>query len=106
MRVVECTSCRTLAYPGRRVCRRCGGRGFGHREVTEGIIVTYTVIHVVPLDLEPPLIIGVAEFEDGLRALGRLSKPVEIGTRVRAEVDVLRRVDGAEFRGVRLSPLQ
>lgn len=85
MRVAQCRSCGTVAYPAHRVCRSCRGRTFGETEARIGTVVTHTLLHVPPPGFEPPVRLAIVEFEGGGRALGRLTAETRLGARVEVE---------------------
>lgn len=104
MRVARCKGCRRLTYPAHFVCDDCGSRDFDSLEVSEGTLLTYTVLHVPPSGVVSPLRIGIVEFEGGVRALGQLAEPMEVGAKVRAEWTVVREVEGRIYEGFRFRP--
>lgn len=101
MKVTRCVHCGTLTYPIHMVCHSCGSKESEEAELGEGTLLTYTVVHVPPPGVSPPLRLGIVEFEGGVRALGQLAEDVEVGSKVRAEWAVVRRVDGREYEGFR-----
>ncbi|MFQ5838685.1 MAG: Zn-ribbon domain-containing OB-fold protein [Thermoplasmata archaeon] len=106
MRVYECEACGRLTYPVHFLCHDCGSRKFEEVEVSEGTLLTYTVIHAPPPGVPSPLTLGIAEFEGGVRALGQLSEPMEIGAKVRAEWAVLRKMGDRQFEGFKFHRVQ
>ncbi len=101
MNVRRCLHCGTLTYPAHYLCHRCRHSDFENVELGDGTLLTFTVIHVPPPGVPSPLAIGIVEFEGGVRALGQLSEPMEVGSKVTAEWGVLRRVAGKEYEGFR-----
>ncbi len=101
MKLYRCAHCGTLAHPAHLLCHSCRATEFEEAEVGEGTLLTYTVIHVPPPGVEPPLKIGIVEFDSGVRVLGQLAEDVEVGAKVRGEWTVVRRVEGRDFEGVR-----
>lgn len=104
MRAARCTHCGTLAFPPHAVCAACRHDTFEGVELREGRLLTYTVIHVPPPGLPSPLTVGIVEFEGGLRALGRLAEPVEVGQAVVGEWTVLREGEAGAMEGFRFRP--
>ncbi|MEE9592550.1 MAG: OB-fold domain-containing protein [Thermoplasmata archaeon] len=104
MKVAKCVECGLLTYPTHRVCARCRGTEFVEADLQEGRVLTHTILHVPPPDLTPPIPIAVVEFEGGVRALGQVTGPVEIGTRVVPEWGTLREVNGTTYEGFRFRP--
>lgn len=105
MRASRCTACGRVAFPRHRVCPACRGEAFEEVELGEGTLLTHTVLHVPPPGVEPPLRLGIVAFEGGVRALGQLLAPADVGARVRAEVGPTRRREGEVVTGVRFRPL-
>ncbi|MFQ5907738.1 MAG: Zn-ribbon domain-containing OB-fold protein [Thermoplasmata archaeon] len=104
MKVAKCVECGRLTFPTHRVCSRCRGTVFEEADLKEGRVLTHTVLHVPPPDLTPPIPIAIVEFEGGVRALGQVTEPVEIGARVVPDWGPLREVDGATCEGFRFRP--
>jgi uncharacterized OB-fold protein len=101
MRVYRCRSCGRLSYPAHFLCRQCRSTEFDELEVSGGKLLTYTVIHVPPPGVPVPLRLGIAEFEGGVRALGQLAEPMEVGDEVVAEWALLRKMGDEEYEGFR-----
>ncbi|MFQ6013298.1 MAG: Zn-ribbon domain-containing OB-fold protein [Thermoplasmata archaeon] len=105
MKVAKCTHCGRLTFPTHRVCPNCRGSAFAEEEVQEGLVVTHTVLRVPPPDFTPPVAIAIVEFEGGVRALGQVTQPVDVGTRVVSEWAVLREGGGTVYEGFRFRPI-
>jgi uncharacterized OB-fold protein len=97
---VKCPECGNLDYPAPMICRVCGARrdpsGLMAPEwetlALEGActLLTWTKVYNLPEGFDRPyLLFGIVEFENGLRAVGRLdvNKP-ETGMSLTAEVEV------------------
>lgn len=104
MKVARCAQCGRISFPTHRVCANCRSSEFVEEEVEEGIVLTSTVLRVPPPDLTPPVPIAIVEFEGGGRALGQVTKPVRVGTRVVPEWATLREVRGIRYEGFRFRP--
>lgn len=104
MKMYKCRHCCRLTYPAHYVCRQCHHTDFEEIGVSEGTLLTYTVIHVPPPGVDSPLRIGIVEFEGGIRALGKLMEPTEVGSKVRAEWGVTRKVGEEEYEGFTFRP--
>lgn len=81
----KCKQCGKLHYPFHDRCLACKGREF-EKVYPEGNVklLTFTRIYNLPWGFDVRyLIIGVGEFENGIRAMGRIdvdeSFPLEIG---------------------------
>ncbi len=106
MRAFRCTACGHTSFPRHRVCSACRGEAFEEVELGEGTLLTYTVLHVPPPGVESPLRLGIAEFKGGVRVLGQMMGPAEVGALVRAELGPTRMWEGQEVVGVRLRRIQ
>jgi hypothetical protein len=97
---VKCPECGTLDYPAPMICKGCGARRdpsgikapAWETVSLEGActLLTWTKVYNLPEGYEKPfLLFGIVEFENGLRAAGRLEvdRP-EIGTSLVAHVEV------------------
>lgn len=70
-----CKACGAIAYPQRRCCKSCGKNEFG-KVPLEGraTLLTFTRVYNLSLAFEERYItLGIVEFENGARALGRLA---------------------------------
>jgi uncharacterized OB-fold protein len=66
----KCRQCGKVQFPPRLICDVCQTREFERIPLSrEGKILTWTVIHVPPInfDLEAPYVIAIVELEDGVR---------------------------------------
>jgi len=105
----QCTACGRVFHPARQVCLGCGGRQFSEvRLEDEGILVTFTRLHALPMDFQiRTLMLGMVEFPSGARALGQLgSEAVEMGMRMRPRWEVVRILDGQEMYGLKFYPVE
>jgi len=98
----KCPECGTLDYPAPMICRKCGARRdpsgvyFSSWEKIplkgKCKLLTWSRVYALPEGfLEKYLIFGIVEFENGLRASGRLlvDKP-QIGMDLVAKVGLVR----------------
>ena len=88
----RCLSCGRLLVPPRPVCPSCYGSEFEWVELSgEGVIESYTVIHVAPprFQEEAPYIVAVVRLKEGVKLPGRLvgvePEGVKVGMPVRVE---------------------
>ena len=88
----KCTKCGKVFFPPRQVCNACRGREF--KKVTleqEGVVETFTVIHVAPSGFgdEAPYVVGIIKLDDGAKVTAQVvdcePKELSIGDRVRLE---------------------
>ncbi|MBE0511554.1 Zn-ribbon domain-containing OB-fold protein [Candidatus Bathyarchaeota archaeon] len=64
----KCSKCGTLLLPPRPVCTKCLSTDFKWVELKgEGKLLSYTVIHVSPMQFQSmaPYTVGIVELEDG-----------------------------------------
>ncbi len=80
---VRCPKCGKLDYPAPMICKKCGTRrdpsgikaADWDKVALEGPckLLTWTKVYALPEGYEKPfLMFGMVEFENGLRAVGRL----------------------------------
>ena len=88
----KCLSCGRLLVPPRPVCPSCYGSEFEWVELSgEGVIESYTVIHVAPprFQEEAPYIVAIVRLKEGVKLPGRLvgvePEEVKVGMPVRVE---------------------
>ena len=91
----KCTKCGRLTYPGRAVCLGCGNREF--EEVAfpeECTLITSAQIFELPWGVDDRfLTIGVCQFDNGLKAMGRITSPeVKPGMRMKASWRLFREI--------------
>ena len=70
----KCKSCGKLFFPPRLICDACKSREFETINLNrEGVVKTYTVIHVAPSQFvdQAPYAIGVVELKDGVNLAPR-----------------------------------
>jgi len=88
----KCKKCGKICFPHRLVCPVCGHRQFETvRLADEGIVKTYTVIHVAPTGFEDevPYVIGIVELKDGVSTMMQIADcsedEIKIGLPVKVE---------------------
>ena len=97
----KCPECGTLGYPAPMICKSCGERrdpsGLVYSSWDEVPLagkcelLTWTRVYALPEGYEKPfLVFGVVEFENGLRASGRVEVEgdPETGMELEATVEV------------------
>ena len=98
-----CKSCGRAFYPFHARCPSCGGSGFDSRAI-EGtaVLVTFTRVHMLSLAYTDRFItLGIAEFADGTRALGRLDvDEPEIGMKLGVTIGPVREEGYAVIEGL------
>jgi uncharacterized OB-fold protein len=88
----KCTKCGHVFFPPRQVCSDCRGREFTKVTLAkDGVIETFTVIHVAPSGFEDevPYVVGIIKLDDGVKLTAQIvdCEPagLSIGDRVRLE---------------------
>jgi uncharacterized OB-fold protein len=101
-----CASCGRASYPCHSRCPACGGTDFTV-QAFEGTatLLTFTRVHMLSLAYTDLFItLGIVEFPDGTRALGRLDvEEPEIGMKLKAGFGTLRDDPYIEITGLRLT---
>ena len=105
----KCKKCGRLMSPKHLRCLGCNGREF--EEVSpEGQcrLITYSEVSSLPWGIdERARILGVVEFEDGLRAMGWLKADrAKVGMKLRAGWGPVRVIRGEEVQGLTLEPVR
>lgn len=102
----KCKNCGRINYPKRVRCLSCKGREFEEVELGGNCeLITYTMIYNPPvgIDVDPPLIIGLVEFPNEVRALGQLDvadpEDLETGKKFEPVWGKLRKVGGEDVYG-------
>jgi len=83
-----CLNCGKLSLPPRKICPSCFSNRASWKELkNEGIIESYTVIHVAPkrLEKEVPYTVCLVKLDEGLKMLVRMKtkEEVKIGDRIK-----------------------
>ena len=104
MEAGRCASCKTVAFPAKRICACCKGDRIDPFPLPdEGKLVTWTVIHSAPenFDVQTPYAIGIVELPDNIRVMAQIvdCDPAELkrGQRVRR---MLRRISTEGRAGI------
>lgn len=94
MIAVKCGNCGRVHFPPRTVCPICHRKSIGKMERTklsgEGEVLTYSVVHEAPSDLEmqKPYVIAMIQMPEGVRVTGQIidcePTDVKIGMKVRS----------------------
>ncbi len=103
----RCKRCGRIYYPKHAVCMNCDSREFEKVELGDKCkLITYTKLYATPKGVEEkPLILGIVEFENGVRATGQLtSENVEIGMKMKPVWGFLRKIDSKEVYGFKFKP--
>ncbi len=72
---VKCNECKTKILPPKQMCTNCLSTDLKWIKIKDtGKLLSYTIIHVAPEQFQSiaPYIVGIVEFEDGLRLPGMI----------------------------------
>ncbi len=102
----KCTNCGQVMYPRHERCLNCNEREFKEIYPTKkGKLLTYTVVNELPWGIdERARVLGVVEFDNGIRALGLIkSDRVKIGMKLTSGWDEVRYMNGVRVYGLTFS---
>jgi len=108
----QCKKCGRIHYPFHDRCLECKGREFepiypkGNAK-----LLTYTAIYNLPWGFDQRfLIIGVAEFENKVRAMGQIKadsiEQLKLGMKVRPSWEPVRVQAGEDVYGLKFEPME
>ena len=107
----RCKKCGKVHYPFHDRCMACKGREFEtiHPQ-GKAKLLTYTQIFNLPWGFDQRfLIIGVAEFENGVKAMGQVKASsldeLTIGKTVEASWEPIRQEYGENVYGIKYTPI-
>lgn len=102
----KCKSCGRIGHVVGARCLDCKGTEFEEIELgDECELLTYTQVYNPPagVDVDPPLMIGLVEFPNGVRAMGQLDithpDDLEIGRKLKPAWGELREIRGEKVYG-------
>lgn len=107
----KCKKCGKLHYPYHDRCLQCKGREFEPVKPQGNVrLLTFTRIYNLPWGFDQRyLIIGVAEFENGIRAMGQIdvdeSYPLHTGMALAPAWEPVRVQRGENVYGLKFAPL-
>ena len=67
----ECVTCGNKMYPSHTRCRRCKGLKFKDIELTNGKLISYTILYSTRSGTPSPIKLGIIEFENGIRTISK-----------------------------------
>jgi uncharacterized OB-fold protein len=111
IRAYRCKKCGKVHYPFHDRCMACKGREFEViKPQGKARLLTYTQIFNLPWGFDQRfLIIGVAEFEDGVKAMGQVIAnsvdELKIGMAVEASWEPIRMQYGENVYGIKYTPI-
>ncbi|MBS3815579.1 MAG: Zn-ribbon domain-containing OB-fold protein [Hadesarchaea archaeon] len=102
----KCKNCGRIGHvPGKR-CLNCKGTEFEEIDLgNKAKLLTYTQVYNPPagVDVDPPLMIGLVEFPNGVKAMGQLDielpEKLEIGMKLKPVWGKLREIQEKEVYG-------
>ncbi len=103
----KCTSCGTVNYPTRAVCRNCRSETFESIEIGgEGTLLTYTDVYALAIDFETRYLrLAIVELDDGIRVTGQLLDDApKLGKRVKSTIGVIREPGDKPILGLQFVP--
>ena len=87
---VKCNECKTKILPPKQMCTNCLSTDLKWIKIKDtGKLLSYTIIHVAPEKFQSiaPYIVGIVEFEDGLRLPGMIcdvpQEKIKIGMNIK-----------------------
>ncbi len=98
----RCTNCGKVTYPKRAVCLKCGHRKFEVIAQTDNCrLLTFSQIFQLPWGMNDLYAtIGICEFENGAKAMGKLTTPdVKAGDSMKARWSFIRQIKGDDIYG-------
>ena len=102
----KCKQCGYVMYPEHLRCLSCGGQEFDEIQPEgKGKLLTYSVVNELPWGIdERGRVLGVVEFENGVKALGLVkADEVKIGMKLKAGWGPVRVIGGEETYGLTFS---
>jgi uncharacterized OB-fold protein len=105
----KCKKCGKIQYPFHDRCLNCKGRDFEKLHPHgKAKLLAYTQIFNLPWGFDQRfLVIGVAEFENGVRAMAQIKADsladLKTGMSMQASWEPIRVVNGEEVYGLKLS---
>jgi uncharacterized OB-fold protein len=98
-----CRGCGAVAYPEHRCCKACGKTEFDIVPLEgSATLLTFTRVYNLSLAFDERYItLGIVEFEDGTRALGRLDvDEPEVGLKLSSYVAPVRKEGYDTYEGL------
>jgi uncharacterized OB-fold protein len=107
----RCKKCGKLHYPFHDRCLNCKGRDFEPVKPEGDVkLLAYTTIYNLPWGFDQRfLIIGVAEFENNIKAMGQIetdsAESLKAGMKMKASWEPVRVQYGENVYGLKLRPI-
>ncbi|MGW8225615.1 MAG: Zn-ribbon domain-containing OB-fold protein [Anaerolineales bacterium] len=102
----KCSNCGYVNYPRHERCLNCGQRDFKEINPTKkGKLLTYTIVNELPWGIdERGRVIGVVEFDNGIRAMGLIkADKLKLGMKLTAGWEQVRFMNGEKVYGLTFS---
>lgn len=108
----KCKKCGKIHYPYHDRCMDCKGREFDEvKPQGNAKLLTYTAIFSLPCGFDQRfLILGVAEFENEVKAMGQIKADsvdqLKVGMTVKSSWEPIRVQCGEDVYGLKFEPLE
>ena len=102
----KCKQCGHVMYPKHERCLNCNERDFeAISPEGQAKLLTYTVVNELPWGIdERGRVIGVVEFENGVKAMGLIKADrLKTGMTLSPDIDVVRVIAGERVYGLSFS---
>ena len=102
----KCNNCGHVNYPKHERCLNCSQRDFKEIKPTKkGKLLTYTIVNELPWGIdERGRVIGVVEFDNGIRAMGVVkAEKVKLGMKLTTSWEEVRFQNGERVYGLTFS---
>ena len=112
IKAYKCKKCGRVHYPHHERCLDCHSREFAEVQPEGNAkLLAYTQIFNLPWGFDERfLIIGVAQFENGVKAMGQVKadslEGFKTGMKVKATWEPVRKVLGEDVFGLKFEPIQ
>ena len=103
----KCVNCGQIMYPVHERCLNCHEREFEEIHPSgKAKLLTYTIVNELPWGIdERGRILGVVEFENGVKALGVVeADKLKIGMKLKAGWEPVRVIGGIKTYGLSFEP--
>ncbi len=107
----RCKKCGRVHYPFHERCLNCKGREFDElHPYGQAKLLTYTQIFNLPWGFDERfLIIGIGEFENGVKAMGQIKSEdaagLRLGMRMTCTWEPVRKLFGEDVYGLKFEPV-
>ena len=108
----KCEKCGFLQHPTHARCLKCKGQHFSHEKAMgDATLLTYTILKAPPAEFrnKDSYILGVVEFENGIKALGQIKfeGKLEVGMKMKPfQTIICENLNGKEIVDYAFRPLE